>query len=118
MEPISTEKSETGRSETVRVVDPVCGMKVDPATAKFRSRHRDRDYFFCCGGCLAKFQTNPEKLLSSAPTPMSSGLVSLRMGQHSTAASHNRLPADGGGMSGNQTYVCPMCEGVKQQGPG
>ena len=44
-------------------IDPVCGMTVDPATAKFSTQHEGRTYYFCCGGCLAKFQADPEKYL-------------------------------------------------------
>jgi Cu+-exporting ATPase len=44
-------------------VDPVCGMTVDPATAKFSADHDGTTYYFCCGGCLAKFQADPAKYL-------------------------------------------------------
>src|SRR5882724_8848476 len=37
------------------VVDPICGMKIDPATAAAH-RHRDgRDYSFCGTGCAEAF---------------------------------------------------------------
>ena len=39
------------------VVDPVCGMKVDPATSKHRHEHGGITYHFCCGGCRAKFRS-------------------------------------------------------------
>ena len=58
-------------------------MDVNPATARFKTLHNEEEYFFCCAGCLAKFQANPEKILSAPPKPMSmtkpmtSGLVSL-----------------------------------------
>ena len=48
-------------------VDPVCGMTVDPATAKFSAEHEGTRYYFCCGGCLAKFQADPAKYLAPAP---------------------------------------------------
>src|ERR1017187_2872372 len=59
--------------------DPVCGMDVNPATVRYKTLHNGKQYFFCCAGCLAKFQANPEKILSSRPKPMTmtSGLVSL-----------------------------------------
>src|SRR5260370_37671687 len=57
--------------------DPVCGMDVNPATARYKTLHNGKEYFFCSAGCLAKFQATPEKILSSPPTPMGSGLVSL-----------------------------------------
>lgn len=45
--------------ETVR--DPVCGMRVDPATAKYTSTYRGRTYYFCASGCKIAFDLAPEK---------------------------------------------------------
>ena len=109
----------TERSESVTAVDPVCGMKVDTATAKFRAQHDGKEYFFCSAGCLAKFQSSPETILSSPPKPMGSGLVSLgtRPGI-APAPAKPVAPADGAGKSGARAYVCPMCAEVRQAGPG
>jgi len=41
--------------------DLVCGMNVDPATAKFSTEHAGEHYFFCSAGCLSKFENAPEK---------------------------------------------------------
>src|SRR5260370_40887795 len=57
--------------------DPVCGMAVNPATAHHKTPHKGKEYFFCSASCLAKFQVNPERILSSPPQPMGSGLASL-----------------------------------------
>ena len=46
--------------------DPVCGMSVDPATAKHRSERGGRTYDFCCGGCKAKFEADPERYVAAA----------------------------------------------------
>ena len=46
-----------------RVKDPVCGMTVDPQTAKHRTRHEGHDYFFCSAGCRGKFEADPAKYL-------------------------------------------------------
>jgi xanthine dehydrogenase accessory factor len=40
-------------------IDPVCGMEVDPATARFTLVHADGEYFFCCEGCREKFRADP-----------------------------------------------------------
>ncbi|HQX85976.1 MAG TPA: YHS domain-containing protein, partial [Aestuariivirga sp.] len=29
------------------VIDPVCGMTVDPATAKHKAEHQGQSYYFC-----------------------------------------------------------------------
>jgi Cu+-exporting ATPase len=50
-------------------VDPVCGMRVDPANAAER---RDRDHhtvYFCSAGCAATFDADPNRYLSPARTP-------------------------------------------------
>ena len=48
--------------------DPVCGMTVDPATAKHRLDHAGRTFFFCCAGCREKFAADPARYLK-AETP-------------------------------------------------
>jgi len=45
--------------------DPVCGMNVNPETAKARVEHSGKTYYFCCGGCAQKFQQDPAKYLSA-----------------------------------------------------
>lgn len=44
--------------------DPVCGMRVDPATAPYRHVRAGRSYYFCAQGCLEKFQTHPEQYVT------------------------------------------------------
>src|ERR1700732_5439912 len=74
LEPIDTSNA---ASSLAKQKDPVCGMDVNPPPAHHQTQHNGKEYFFCCAGCLAKFQTNPENFLSSAPQPMGAGLVSL-----------------------------------------
>ena len=110
---------------SAKAKDPVCGMDVNPATARFKTLHKERQYFFCCAVCLAKFEANPEKILSSPPKPMSmtmpSGLVSLG-GPPSPVTPTSSKPAVGVQSAGSgrdtRTYVCPMCPEVRQLGPG
>jgi Cu+-exporting ATPase len=73
--------------------DPVCGMTVDPTTAKHRTEHAGRTYYFCCASCRAKFEADPGKYLSPAPTPAA--------------------PAPAGTI-----YTCPMHPEIRQIGPG
>jgi P-type Cu+ transporter len=73
-------------------IDPVCGMKVNPVTARHRFAHQGQDYFFCSGRCRERFEAEPEKYLKSRePEP----------------------PAPAGTI-----YTCPMHPEVRQQGPG
>lgn len=47
------------------LVDPVCGMTVDPVTAAAHRRRIDRDYYFCSRSCAEAFDANPEHHLAS-----------------------------------------------------
>ena len=47
--------------------DPVCGMSVDPATARHRTEHDGRDYLFCGARCLERFTADPQRYLNPAP---------------------------------------------------
>jgi P-type Cu+ transporter len=105
--------------------DPVCGMDVNPATARYKARHEQGDYLFCSAGCLAKFQENPGKVLSSTPKPMGSGVVfpsaATPIVLASTAApstASEGKPAKVGLAKAARAYVCPMCVEVRQNGPG
>jgi Cu+-exporting ATPase len=74
-------------------VDPVCGMKVDPAKTSHRYTHDGQDYFFCSAGCRGKFAADPEGYLSRAASPP---------------------PAQPEGT----IYTCPMHPQIRQIGPG
>ncbi len=126
MDPFNAVGSPNPAPLPAKAKDPVCGMDVNPATARYKALHNGKEYFFCCAGCLARFQANPEKILSSPPKPMtmtkSSGLVSLggstlampAMGKPSAA----RVPLPGGHEKDTRAYVCPMCPEVRQFEPG
>jgi YHS domain-containing protein len=44
-------------------VDPVCKMKVDEKTAKYRSDYQGRTYYFCAQMCKEAFEENPQQYL-------------------------------------------------------
>ena len=52
------------KADPTKVKDLVCGMDVDPLTAKYIARHNDRNYFFCSAGCQAKFEKDPAAYLA------------------------------------------------------
>lgn len=39
--------------------DPVCGMNVEERTAKFKSEHMGKPFYFCSKTCKATFDKNP-----------------------------------------------------------
>ena len=45
--------------------DPVCGMMVTIAGAAHRAEHDGRAFYFCCGGCRARFLASPAQFLSA-----------------------------------------------------
>jgi len=124
---------------SAKAKDPVCGMDVNPATARYKTPYHGKEYFFCCAGCQAKFQANPEKILSTPPKPMTmgSGLVSIggpaaaaKTGVPNTSTSGTRedarrstatapvAPSPTASAKDTRVYVCPMCPEVRQIGPG
>src|SRR5271165_4592692 len=96
----------TAPSPTER--DPVCGMNVNPATAKHVYEHAGKKYYFCCAGCVEKFKANPQGYLNK---PKSSGLVMLGMPAAPKAAPVTTIqPAQKPAASASApAYVCPMC---------
>lgn len=46
-------------SDDLRYVDPVCFMKVDPATARYTAELQGRTIYFCAPSCKRQFLANP-----------------------------------------------------------
>ena len=54
------------------VVDPVCGMVVEPEGARAKGLHssyQEHDYFFCGKGCKLEFDEDPGRYLDPAYVP-------------------------------------------------
>jgi xanthine dehydrogenase accessory factor len=45
--------------------DPICGMIVDTARARYRSEHQGSVFYFCCAGCKQAFDQQPAKYLAA-----------------------------------------------------
>lgn len=90
--------------------DPVCGMKVDPATTTHRAEHGGNVYYFCGAGCVDRFRKDPQGVLAkmSAHDDVSSCCGSGSKKQRETSS--NPTPGMG-------KYICPMCPGVESEGP-
>jgi Cu+-exporting ATPase len=89
--------------------DPVCGMSVDPGTAKHTAEHKGKTYYFCCASCAAKFKAEPEKYLK----PAGSGLISI-----GGRSSRSPSPVQKSSEPANSAYICPMCPEVRKPAPG
>ena len=59
--------SKTPATTVGTVVDPVCGMTVDPATTAHHATHQGADHHFCSARCRERFIAEPQKYLSSEP---------------------------------------------------
>jgi len=101
----------TDKTDTL-IKDPVCGMAVDPATAKHRRAHGGQTYYFCCQHCAEKFEAAPEKFLQ-APA-RSYGLVTLGAKPMAARTSDEPYPA----APAKRGYVCPMCPEVRESNSG
>ncbi|MBZ5651974.1 MAG: heavy metal translocating P-type ATPase [Acidobacteriia bacterium] len=98
------------------VKDPVCGMKVEPSTAKHTFDHAGKTYYFCCSHCREKFRTRPEDYLAPRPAA-SAGLHMISIApapavKAQSVKSMQAMPAASGA-----AYVCPMCPGVRSAKP-
>ena len=51
------------------VKDPVCGMSVNPATARWHLEHAQRTYYFCSEGCVKRFSADPAKYIDAPAAP-------------------------------------------------
>ena len=85
--PVTAEASPAG------VIDPVCGMAVDPATAPHLER-QGTTYHFCSAGCRDRFAADPARYLEPRREPPPA------------AAAEGVI------------YTCPMHPQIRQTGPG
>jgi len=62
--------TETSTPKTL-VVDPVCGMLIDPADAAGSSQYDGTTYYFCASSCKSEFDTGHGSVVE-APAAASS----------------------------------------------
>ena len=100
--------------------DPVCGMQVDPASARAKFEHGGRTYFFCCAGCATKFEAAPEKYLQARPAPAGPSLTII---SPAPASQPVRAPAassvpQASASAASVEYTCPMHLEIVTRAPG
>ncbi|SFD39333.1 heavy metal translocating P-type ATPase [Devosia psychrophila] len=75
------------------VKDPVCGMSIDPATAKFSAEHVGETFYFCSVKCHDKLVADPAAYLTEAdPAPQDEASGTI--------------------------YTCPMHPQIRREHPG
>jgi heavy metal translocating P-type ATPase len=77
-------------------VDPVCGMTVDPTTARAAATYQGQTFYFCCHSCQQRFQADPKQYLQ--PRGAESPAQSIR--------------------AADVEYFCPMDPEVVSNRPG
>ena len=91
-------------------IDPVCGMKVDPAAPRGGSfDYEGTTYYFCSPGCRTKFAADPATWLKSGPKGMHHAVaqplpLTLRTKKPPTPS--------------KTIWVCPMDPEIRQDHPG
>jgi len=78
--------------QAATVIDPVCGMTVDPAKTPHHATHDHHEYHFCGARCGERFMAEPAKFLGPKEPEVA-------------------MPA-------GTIYTCPMHPEVRQEGPG
>ena len=104
------------------VIDPVCGMTIDPADAVGHIDYKGHTYYFCAESCLHRFNADPERYAKpETSTQASQPAVLVARGTHSPEFQQpsartspipdleSRIPVK---------YTCPMHPEIVRDAPG
>ena len=125
--------------------DPVCGMRVDPATATFNAEHGGQRWYFCNARCRERFLADPARYAVGA-SPVSARDPVCGMHVDPATATFNAehggqrwyfcnarcrerfladparytgaAPAPAAPLPAGTLYTCPMHPEIEQVGPG
>jgi Cu+-exporting ATPase len=92
----------TSTKQEMLVIDPVCGMSVEPESAAGSYEHEGKTYYFCSRGCLEKFRAEPARFLNQPESAPATGIG----------------PAPQSVAYAVEEYTCPMHPEVRKEGPG
>ncbi|MEX2201903.1 MAG: heavy metal translocating P-type ATPase [Dongiaceae bacterium] len=87
-----------------RVIDPVCGMRVDPEATAHRAAHGGSKWYFCSDRCRTRFLEDP------------AAFIAKMSGDAAVAAKVDAAP--GKPVAPGAIYTCPMHPEIRQVGPG
>ncbi|MGH9880142.1 MAG: YHS domain-containing protein, partial [Pyrinomonadaceae bacterium] len=85
------------------VVDPFCGMTVNPDAPGGSHEYNGQTHYFCSTHCLKKFREDPERFLNKSPEAKASQPVGIQRAPKPAEA-----PA----------YTCPVHPELQQDTPG
>lgn len=119
----SDQLHESDVKKTPAVIDPVCGMTVDPDSAAGTFEHKGKTYYFCSQHCVDKFRNDSERFLTNSfkPTMVQPVGIQRAHGQNhllerGAVPHHNEPVADAQGS--DKIYTCPMHPEVVRNAPG
>ncbi|HEY7508680.1 MAG TPA: heavy metal translocating P-type ATPase [Vicinamibacteria bacterium] len=101
--------------------DPVCGMTVDPATAKHRSEYRGQPFYFCAASCKAKFEADPERYLGAPRAEGHPVEPRIQLGvrpRKPDAGTAPPAPERPAAPATATEWTCPMHPEIVRPGPG
>jgi Cu+-exporting ATPase len=96
---------EHGRRQSL-ATDPVCNMKIDPATAAGSFEYEGETYYFCHSRCLERFRAEPARFVGAAPPPVQ------------TLPEAAQEAAGAGSPALGPLYTCPMHPQIVRPEPG
>src|SRR5271156_3937180 len=111
-----------------KVVDPVCGMQVDPAGSAGSFEYKGTTYHFCGVRCLDRFKSNPESFLNRVEPKPAADAASYTCPMHPEIRQNHPGSCPKCGMAlepvapvspvSKTEYVCPMHPQIVRSEPG
>ena len=98
------------------MIDPVCGMEVNPSDAAGMYEYGGTTYFFCNPSCLERFRAQPDAYLAPAQDIIAPRVSSR--GSPGQLAPEPRYPSTDGYGAEQPAYTCPMDPEIRQKAPG
>src|SRR5262245_56070425 len=95
-----------------KLIDPICDMSVEPASAAGRYDYDGMTYYFCSIHCQKLFQSDPAKFLAAANARQRMQREAPDVKQPHAYPQELKPEVPG------VIYTCPMDPKVRQSGPG
>jgi Cu+-exporting ATPase len=99
------------------MIDPICGMEVEPSTAAGKYEYNGEPYYFCSQHCLTKFKEDPEKFLQPHARYEHAHAAGYQHA-HDQSHGHGTPQKPKSDETEHGAYVCPMDPEVRESKPG
>src|SRR5215471_11235782 len=96
--------------EDQAMIDPICGISVDPERAAGSYTYNGQTYYFCSLRCLAKFKEDPDKSLKAST-------LGHTADSPTQGHAHTQMPPSDTQKVAGVAYVCPMDPDVRESKP-